>query len=151
MDASPSWRSARSSPIRELQSLLPDAPRKSVSGAVHHAIRVLEPERSRTLRRVRRVGYRMIEALEHEDAAREQHKRARRSLARARRKVESADRALLSSADRRRFDAMEDHLRRQADMLKRLEERQDRVEQRVGAIEKENSRDCRSPGAARHR
>jgi hypothetical protein len=123
----------------ELLGLIPDAPHASVRSAFHRAVREVEDEMKRTFTRVRLVGYRMVEALEHEGLARGQHKRAKRRMAAAWRKVHSADRKLLAPDDRRRVDAIEDHIGRQQEMIRRLEARQDRAEVRVARTEKDTA------------
>ena len=123
----------------ELLGLLPDAPQASVRGAFFRAVAEMEREHRRTFARVRLVGYRMVEAAEHERLARDQHKRAKRRLRSARAKISSADRTLLTDEQRRRFAAIEDHLARQASMIRRLEDRQDATEQRMSRAEKDSA------------
>jgi hypothetical protein len=123
----------------ELTGLLPDAPETSVRGAFWRAVKQVEDDRKRTFDRVRLVGYRMVAAKEHEGLARRQHKRAKRRMAAAQRKVHSADRSLLGSEDRRRLDAIEDHIGRQMEMIRRLDSRQSKTEQRVARTEKDSA------------
>ena len=113
----------------ELRELLPNAPRSSRDGALMKAIRQIEDDRKRTLSNVRGVGYRMAAAAEHEGLARSKHKRAKRQLAGAQRKARSADRTLLSPEERRRINAIEDHLGQQQQMIRRLDARVERTEQ----------------------
>lgn len=105
----------------DLFALLPDAPEGSVRSAFRRAVREAEDELSRTFDRVRLVGYKMVDAIEHERIARQHHKRSRRQLRTAERKVHSADRSRLTQEDRQRFDRIEMNLARQREMLSRLE------------------------------
>lgn len=125
----------------ELFALLPDAPEASVRSAFHRAVRQVEDDMRRTFARIRNVGYTMVEASEHERLARRQHKFAKRRLKAATRKLHSADRALLSPEQRRRFDALEDHLARQAEMIRRLDERQARTEQEIKTLRRTTKAD----------
>lgn len=123
----------------DLFALLPDAPEGSVRGAMWRAVKEMEDEHKRSFTRVRLVGYRMVEAAEHERLARAQHKKAKRRLSSAVRKAHSADRALLSQDQRHRIDAIEDHLGRQAEMIRRLEARQSKTDERVARTEKDSA------------
>lgn len=107
-----------------LDSLLPDAGEGSVKSAFHRAMREMETERSRTFTRIRNVGYRMVEAREHEGLAHDQHKKARRRLKAAGRKLLSADRSRLTTDEKTRFTALEIHVSQQQDMLRRLSVKQ---------------------------
>lgn len=84
--------------------------------------------RHRALVPVPNVGYRVVDAPEHELIARKHHKKSRRSLNRSRFAVETADRSRLSAEDVRRFDELEQTIARQQDMIRRLDLRQGRVE-----------------------
>lgn len=123
----------------ELYGLLPDAPEASVRGAFYRAVRQVEDDHHRTFDRVRTVGYRMVTAAEHERLARGQHRKAKRRIKSAVRKAHSADRSLLSSEERRRIDAVEDHLTRQAEMIRRLDKRVEKTEQRTERTEKDTA------------
>ena len=112
----------------ELAALLPDAPEGSVRGAFHRAVRECETANHRTFSNVRGVGYRMVDAAEHERLARDHHKRAKRQLKSSRRKVVSADRSRLTREERARFDAIELNLSRHIEMTNR---RLDTVEARL--------------------
>lgn len=125
----------------ELFGLLPDAPEASVRGAFYRAVQQVEDENSRTFARVRNVGYRMVEAAQHEHLARRQHRFAKRRLKSAARKLHSADRSLLTPDERRRFDALEDHVSRQQEMLRRLEARQDKTETELQTIRRTHKQD----------
>lgn len=107
----------------ELSALLPAAPEASARSAFTRAVRAMEDEHHRTFANVRLVGYKMVDATEHEGLARRHHKRAKRQLKTAKRKVVSADRSRLSREERARLDAMELNLSRQMEMTSRLEAR----------------------------
>lgn len=107
----------------ELAALLPSAPEASARSAFARAVRAMEDEHHRTFANVRLVGYKMVDANEHEGLARRHHKRAKRQLKTAKRKVVSADRSRLSREERARLDAMELNLSRQMEMTARLEAR----------------------------
>lgn len=113
----------------ELVGLLPDAAEGSWRGAFYRAVKEMERSHKRTFSRVRGVGYRMIEAREHEDEARKQHRRAKRRLAAAYGKAHSADRSRLTPEERQRIDAVELQLAQQRQMTRRLESRVDRLQQ----------------------
>lgn len=125
----------------ELQKVLPDAPEGSIRSAFFRAVQQVEDDMHRTFARVRLTGYRMVEAKEHETLARNQHKRAKRRLRAAGRKIHSADRSLLTPDERRRFDALEDHLARQHEMIRRLEDRQARTEQDIKTLRRNTKAD----------
>lgn len=124
----------------ELSALLPDASEGSVRSAFHRALRELETTHPRTLDRVRLIGYRVVEAREHERLARGQHKRARRRIGAALRKAHSADRTKLTREERRRLDAVEDQLGRQQEMIRRLDTRTKAIEERTAVNEKDTAR-----------
>jgi len=107
----------------EMAALLPDAAGGSIRGAFNRAVRQMEDERKRSFTNVRSVGYKMVDANEHEGLARRHHKKAKRQLATARRKAHSADRSLLSREERSRLDAVELNLARQQEMTSRLDAR----------------------------
>lgn len=121
----------------ELFGLLPDAPEGSVRGAWQQAVKRVEDDRKRTFANVRKVGYRMVEANEHEGLARGHHRRANRQLKRAKRKAVSADRSRLTREERARIDAVELNLSRQIEMTNRLSARMARVETDLNAAREE--------------
>jgi chromosome segregation ATPase len=123
----------------ELFGLLPDSPEGSVRGAFWRAVKQVEDDHRRTLDRVRTVGYRVVEAREHEGLARRQQKKARRRLKSAIRKAHSADRSKLTLEERKRLDAVEDHLNRQAEFIHRLETRVEKTEARTARTEKDTA------------
>lgn len=88
---------------------------------IYDAIRHLEQDSSRTLRNVQNVGYRVAQAIEHEELARHHHRKSGRSIRRAASKIASADRTQLTAEERRRFDDMQAQLDQQATMLRRLD------------------------------
>jgi len=128
----------------ELAGLLPDAPEGSVKSAFYRAVREMEDVHHRTLDRVRLTGYRVVEAAEHERLARGQHKKAKRRLKSAWRKAHSADRSRLTPDERRRLDAMEDHLGRQQEMIRRLEGRVATVEADLKNARRDQKQDTAS-------
>lgn len=128
----------------ELIARLPDAAEGSWRSAFFRAVKELEREDKRTFARVRGVGYRMIEAREHEGEARKQHKRARRRLASAHAKVHSADRSRLTPEERQRMDAMELHLAQQQQLTKRLDARVDRLQEDLKEARREHKQDLAS-------
>lgn len=107
----------------ELARLLPDAAEGSIKGAFYRAVAECETEMHRTFASVRGVGYRMVEAREHERLAQDHHRRARRQLKRSKRKASSADRSQLTREERARIDAIELNVARQMEMTSRLEAR----------------------------
>lgn len=121
----------------ELYGLIPQAPQASMRVAFFRAVKQMELDNHRTFDRVRTVGYRMVEAVEHEDLARRQHRKANRRMKAAMGKLTSADRTRMTPDVRRRFDAMEDHVARQLDMIKRLDTRLGKVEERTATTEKD--------------
>jgi hypothetical protein len=121
----------------ELAAMLPGVPRASVRPALYRAVREMQVIRSRTLASVRGVGYRMVDANEHEFLAKGRRKSARRQLRKAQQVAAAADRSRLTPDERKRIDELEHHLARQADMLKRIDERQEKTEQRVAFTEKD--------------
>jgi hypothetical protein len=85
-------------------------------------------EHKRAFAPVRNVGYRVVNATEHELLARGHHRKSKRSLTRGRRMLETADRSLLSEEDRHRFDQLEQTISRHSDLIRRLDARQGRTE-----------------------
>lgn len=121
----------------ELHDLLPGVSRTALYGVFTQATRHIEEDRQRTFANVRTVGYRMVEAVEHEGLARNQHARAKRRLGAARRKLHSADRSLLTPDQRRRVDALEDHVSAQQEMIRRLDARVERAERGLREVRRE--------------
>jgi hypothetical protein len=85
--------------------------------------------RLRALCPVPNVGYRVVDAKEHETLARSQHRKSRRALGRGRTLLRNADRSRLDPADAARFDSMEQTLSRHEDMIRRIDGRQNRTEE----------------------
>ena len=102
---------------------------------IYRAMRELEDENSRTLVNVPNIGYRVAEAIEHEDLAKLHHKKSRRSIRRAASKLHSADRTRLTREQARRFDDMQAQLDQQAHMLRRVDGRVTKVDNRVTKVE----------------
>jgi hypothetical protein len=115
-----------------LLALGPGFPAHSLSNVVNKAIREFRANK-RTFERVRKVGWRMVEATEHSRLARKQQVRGRRRLRDAVSISASTDLSLLSPEQRRTQRVEELHLRRLYDALSR---RVDKVEDRVGTVEK---------------
>ncbi|MDE2106121.1 MAG: hypothetical protein KGL39_53355, partial [Patescibacteria group bacterium] len=92
-------------------------------------------EQHRSLVAVPNIGYRVIDASEHEDLARRHHRKGRRSLKRGMTAARNADRSLLSQEERDRLDAIELNLSRQAAFMRRLDVRVEKVEKRVEKVE----------------
>lgn len=121
----------------ELAAMLPGVPEASVRPAFYRAVKEMQVIRSRTLASKRGVGYRMVDANEHEFLAKDRRKSARRQLRKAQLVAAAADRSRLTPDERKRIDELEHHLAKQADMLKRLDDRQDKAEQRISFTEKD--------------
>lgn len=129
----------------ELAGLLPEgAAETSWRGAFHRAVKEMEASHKRTFARVRAVGYRMVEAREHEQLARGQHKRAKRRLAAAYSKAHSADRSRLTPAERQRLDAIELNLAQQQQLTKRLDARVERLQRDLKEARREHKQDIAS-------
>ncbi|MEO3922662.1 hypothetical protein ABGB07_02085 [Micromonosporaceae bacterium B7E4] len=125
----------------ELAGLLPDAPEGSVRSAFYRAVRECEAELKRTFANVRGVGFKMVDANEHERLARVHHKRAKRQLKTGKRKAASADRSRLSREERARIDAIELNLSRQIEMTNRLQDRVAKVETDLKVARREQRTD----------
>lgn len=97
-------------------------------GPFHKANKHLLATKKRGLLNVKNVGYRVVKAVEHEGAARSQHRFANRRLRRARDWIENTDRNELPAEVRARFDGLEAHLARQIDFTRRLDGRLAKVE-----------------------
>lgn len=103
----------------QLEKLLPDG--ASWRTAFLRAVTHIEDNRRRTFDRVRTVGYRMVEAVEHDRLARGQHRKSRRAMHRAFRKAHSADRSRMTLDERRRMDDLELHIAAHESMIRRLD------------------------------
>jgi hypothetical protein len=112
----------------QLRAALPDVDDAGVRGAFFRACREVELTMSRTFENVRTVGYRMVDAREHERLARAHHKRSRRQMGKALAKTRSADRSKLTPDERARLDSMELTLSRHAELIARLNSRVERNE-----------------------
>ena len=102
---------------------------------IYKAGTVWGTEHHRSLDFVRGVGYRVIDASEHEDLARRHHRKGRRSLKRGMTAARNADRSLLTQPQREQLDAIELNLARQSSFMKRLDARVEKVEKRVNKVE----------------
>lgn len=103
----------------ELRAAVPEGAPASINSAFHRAVRSLQETHSRTLTRVRKVGYRMVAATEHEKLARDQQRRGYRRLVASRGKLASADRTQLNREDRQRVDALQHNADVQAEFVRR--------------------------------
>jgi hypothetical protein len=126
----------------ELHALLPNVSRTALYGVFTIAVKHVEEDRRRTFANVRSVGYRMVESVEHEGLARNQHSQAKRRLGAARRKLHSADRSRLTPEQRRRVDALEDHVSAQQEMIRRLDARVERAERGLQEVRREHRTDA---------
>lgn len=110
-------------------------------GPIYRATRQLERDDHRTVCAVRNVGYRIVEAREHEALARNHHKRSRRQLKKAVAKAASADRTALTAEERKRIDGLEMSLRQHSQMIRRLEARDEQRAQEIKALRREKNAD----------
>lgn len=94
---------------------------------LYKAAQVWGRTHQRALAPVANVGYRVVDAPEHEQLARAQHRKSRRAIGRGQNLIRNADRARLTKDERVRFDAIELQLGRHADMLRQLDARQRRT------------------------
>ncbi|HEX2578661.1 MAG TPA: hypothetical protein VHK88_20120 [Aquihabitans sp.] len=108
-------------------------------GPFHRANRELLATHRLGLVNVKGVGYRVVTAAEHEDAARGQHRSARRRLRRAKEWIEHTDRADLTPEVRSRFDQLEEHLSRQIDFTRRLDGRLKKAEQAIAEVREQQA------------
>lgn len=125
----------------KLAEILPRTPEGSRRGAFLRAAAVCEIELHRAFDNVRGVGYRMVEAQEHERLARNRHRRGHRQVKRARQTIASADRGRLTREQRVWFDAIELNLARQAEITARIESRQAKTEADVRDVRRETKTD----------
>jgi hypothetical protein len=125
----------------ELFGLLPDASENTVRGAFYRAVKQCEDELRRTFANVRTIGYKMVDAPEHERLARGHHLKAKRQLRKSKRKVVSADRSRLTREERVRLDAMELNLAKQIEMTNRLSDKVTRIEEDLKAARRQQSSD----------
>lgn len=73
----------------------------------YRAVRELQVENQRTTAPVRGVGYRIVEAKEHEKLARLHITKGRRQMTKSRRVLESTDKAALDPEARRRIEELQ--------------------------------------------
>jgi hypothetical protein len=114
-----------------LHELLDVEDRAAVRTPFYKAAQVWGTEHKRALRPVPNVGYRVVDAREHEAIAKNHHKRSKRQLRRGRQVLANADRSRLSEHERQRFDQMEATIGRHEDMIRRLDGRTAKVEKAV--------------------
>lgn len=114
-----------------LHELLDVEDRAAVRPPFYKAAQVWGSEAKRALRPIPNVGYRVVDAPEHEHIAKAQHRSARRKLRRSRQALANADRSRLDDGQRQRFDQMEATLGRHEDMIRRLDGRTAKVEKAV--------------------
>lgn len=107
--------------VEALTALIPHA--ANPRNPFWRAVQEVETQHHRSFDTVRNVGYRMVEAREHEGLARRQHRRSRAALRRGERKLRSADRSRLTPDERIRFEAMQVNISQQRDMIRRLDAR----------------------------
>lgn len=113
-----------------------DADIRTTRAPFYKAANQLLEQKLRGTEVVPNVGYRIVEASEHQRLARGQHKKARRRIRQAIRIVDGTDRSLLDPQGRSEIDAIKINLSRQADAIRRLENRQTRSEAALKAVEK---------------
>jgi hypothetical protein len=90
---------------------------------LYRAAEELLAEQRRALTSVPNQGYRVVEAREHEDLARADHKSARRKIRRGIRRLAGAERSRLTNEEKARIDLLELGYRRHDHMLRRLDAR----------------------------
>jgi chaperonin cofactor prefoldin len=93
----------------------------------------------RALENVRRVGYRVVEASDHEMLARRKHKGVRRGMRKVTNYIRYTNRDELTPEVARRFDAIELNCARMQGSIDRLEARQERTEQAVQASQQQST------------
>lgn len=113
--------------------------RNTFRTSFYKAANVWGEEHHRAFRAVPNVGYRVVEAAEHEALARLHHRKSRRQIHKARTVIGRADRTELTAEQAERFDAIEITLGRQADMIRRLDRRMDRHETALKSARSEQS------------
>jgi hypothetical protein len=98
-------------------------PRARIYVPLGKAVRLLEKSHKRTLENVRRVGYRMVEAKEHDRLSHKQQIRARRRIQRAQEILSGTDVQLLSREEIRQMRNRQAMLAQQHDVLSRRVDR----------------------------
>jgi alkylated DNA nucleotide flippase Atl1 len=102
---------------------------KAERSPLYKAMQKLEEQDKRTIASVPGVGYRVVEAKEHELLGRRHHRSSIRQLKKAKSKFASADRSRLSPDDRERFDRLEMTVSRMEQVTRRLERRKREVQE----------------------
>lgn len=123
----------------EKLSELLDREFKTARGPFHKANKELLAEHKRGLLNVKNVGYRVVSAIEHESAARDQHKYAKRRLRASKHWLTNTDRGELPPEVAERFDRIEQSMDRQIDFTRRLDKRVQRVEKALEASRSETA------------
>ncbi len=121
-------------------SVLLDCEFQTNRGPLYKAANEWGSERKRALRPVTNVGYRVVDAFEHEAISKQYQKRSRRSLSRSRRVVENADRSRLTDEQRTKFDTIELNLGRLEEVQRRMVRRITRVESATTAAQQETAK-----------
>jgi hypothetical protein len=118
--------------FERLQKIL-KLPRRGVYIPVGRAVRELERSHKRTLENVRGVGYRMVEAREHDRLSHKQQIRARRRIKRAQEILEGTDIQLLTREEVRQMRNRQAMLAQQQEILNRRVEklRKENVERKA--------------------
>lgn len=114
-----------------LCALLEVTDRGAVRQPVYAARKQWAQTASRWLVSVPNVGYRVVDAHEHEAIAKGHHRSARRQIRRGRQVLAAADRGRLDDEQRRRVDDMEITFGRHEDVIRRIDGRGARVDQAV--------------------
>ncbi len=100
-------------------------------GPIYQAQRHLERSNHRTIGVVKGVGYRIVDAAEHEGLARGHQNRGRRQIKKALDKIVYVDRGRLTPALVKRFDAIQMTLNRQEELIRRNDIRLANVEKAI--------------------
>ena len=122
-----------------LYELLDVTDRTIVRPPFYKAAQVWGQEAKRALRPIPNIGYRVVDASEHEHIAKGQHRSARRKLRKSRQTLANADRSRLNDEERQRFDRMEATLGRHEDLIRRLDGRTAKVEKAVAESKRKHN------------
>lgn len=137
--------------LAEVLDVDPEADRAIIQMAMQRAAKEFEQEDKHALTVVRNTGYRVVEAKEHLDLARQHSRKAGRSLARGHSKAVNVDLSGLEPEARRAFEVVALAFAQQMDFNKRLTERQDRLEKTVQDIAGAKDRDAEEISELRRR
>lgn len=105
----------------------------------YKAQKVMLEQKLRALSPVLGIGYRVVEAKDHERLARKEHKSGRRKVKKALGLVKHADRSEMTPEVRQKFDAIQVNLAGQDDFIRRIDIRTQRHETAIRASQ-ENQR-----------